>query len=38
MVERQLQVFGFDGKALRAGTPITLAVSPAGIRIADRRP
>ena len=38
MVERQLQVFAFDGKTLTAGTPITLAVSPAGIRIADRRP
>jgi DNA-binding beta-propeller fold protein YncE len=37
MVERQLQVLAFDGKALTTSTPITLGVSPAGIRIAEPR-
>jgi hypothetical protein len=31
-VEREIQVFAFDGKALRAAAPITVSGAPSGIR------
>lgn len=36
MVENELQVFGFDGKELKAGAPIKVSGGPAGIGTADR--
>ena len=36
MVENELQVFGFDGKALTPGAPIKVSGGPAGIGTADR--
>jgi DNA-binding beta-propeller fold protein YncE len=35
MVERELQVFGFNGKTLTPGSPIKLKAGPAGIRTAE---
>jgi len=37
MVEKELQVFGFNGKSLTAAAPVRLSVSPAGISTAYRR-
>jgi DNA-binding beta-propeller fold protein YncE len=36
MVENELQVFNFDGKALKPGAPIKVSGGPAGIGTADR--
>jgi hypothetical protein len=34
--EKEIMVFGFDGKTLKAGTPITLKAAPAGIRTVEK--
>jgi DNA-binding beta-propeller fold protein YncE len=36
MVENEVQVLGFDGKALKPGAPIKVSGGPAGIGTADR--
>jgi hypothetical protein len=35
MVEDEIATFTFDGKTLTKGAPITMKVSPAGIRTAE---
>ena len=37
MNEKDIQVFGFDGRALKAQPPIQVSGGPPGIRTAERR-
>jgi hypothetical protein len=36
--DNTIEVFAFDGRTLKAGTPIKLGSAPTGIRTAERRP